>query len=78
MVPMYKPGQVLWVNPFKRPAPGKGVIVWKQNKAVLVKEFVRRSKDHIYLTEYSPEPRTFAVAVGEVEAMHVIVGLEDQ
>lgn len=78
MVPMYKPGQVLWVNPFKRPVAGKGVIVWKHGKAILVKEFVRRSKDHIYLLEYAPDVRTFAVAVGEVEAIHVIVGLEDQ
>lgn len=77
MRPMFRPGQVLHVNPHRQPAPGKGVIVWKRNNSVLVKEFVRRTVDGVVLREYDPEPRDFVVLTKEIKALHSVVGTQE-
>lgn len=77
MVPMYRPGLTVHVNPFRRPAPGRGVVVWKTNKAILVKEFVRRTPEFLVLLEYCPERREIVIPVADVMEVHTIVGTEE-
>ncbi len=77
MMPRFRPAQLLHVNPHKPPAPGAGVVVVKRNKAVLVKEFVRRGTDAVILREYRPDDREFAVALEDLDTLHTVVGLQE-
>ncbi|WP_148219298.1 XRE family transcriptional regulator [Azospirillum sp. B510] len=77
MMPRFRPAQLLHVNPHKPPAPGAGVVVVKRNKAVLVKEFVRRASDSVILREYRPAEREFSVALEELDTLHTVVGLQE-
>lgn len=77
MMPRFRPAQLLHVNPHKPPAPGSGVVVVKRNKAVLVKEFVRRGTDAVVLREYRPADREFAVALEDLDTLHTVVGLQE-
>nr|WP_295830581.1 LexA family transcriptional regulator [uncultured Azospirillum sp.] len=77
MMPRFRPAQLLHVNPHKPPAPGAGVVVVKRNKAVLVKEFVRRAADAVILREYRPADREFAVALEDLDTLHTVVGLQE-
>ncbi|PWC39879.1 LexA family transcriptional regulator [Azospirillum sp. TSO35-2] len=77
MMPRFRPAQLLHVNPHKPPAPGAGVVVVKRNKAVLVKEFVRRGPDAVTLREYQPADREFAVALEDLDTLHTVVGLQE-
>lgn len=74
MAPMYRPRQLLFVNPYKPPAPGAGVVVIQKNDAVLIKEFVRQRKTGVVLREYQPEMREFTVPQEDIAALHVVVG----
>lgn len=78
MVPIVRPGCTLHVNPNVRPQPGEIVIVWKRNKAILVKEYVRRSSDLLTLKEYSGtvEGTTFTVPLADTLAVHKVVGMD--
>ncbi|MBP2314906.1 XRE family transcriptional regulator [Azospirillum soli] len=78
MMPRFRPAQLLHVNPHKPPAPGSGVVVVKRSKAVLIKEFVRRTQDGgVVLHEYQPMDREFTVPAEELDAMHTVVGLQE-
>ncbi|MBF5094664.1 helix-turn-helix domain-containing protein [Azospirillum sp. INR13] len=77
MMPRFRPAQLLHVNPHKPPAPGAGVVVVKRNKAVLVKEFVRRGPDAVVLREYRPADREFAVPLEDLDTLHTVVGLQE-
>lgn len=77
MMPRFRPAQLLHVNPHKPPAPGAGVVVVKRNKAVLIKEFVRRTPDGVVLREYQPDDREFAVPNAEIDTIHTVVGLQE-
>ncbi|HSK39944.1 MAG TPA: S24 family peptidase, partial [Arenibaculum sp.] len=77
MMPRFRPQQLLYVNPYKPPAPGSGVVVVKTSKAVLVKEFVRRAPMGILVREYRPETREFVIPLEELEAVHTVVGLQE-
>ncbi|CAO3407431.1 XRE family transcriptional regulator [Azospirillum largimobile] len=77
MMPRFRPAQLLHVNPHKPPAPGAGVVVVKRNKAVLVKEFVRRGPEAVVLREYQPADREFAVPLEELDTLHTVVGLQE-
>ncbi len=77
MMPRFRPAQLLHVNPHKPPAPGSGVVVVKRNRAVLVKEFVRRAPDGVVLREYRPEDREFTVLAEDLDTLHSVVGLQE-
>ena len=77
MMPRFRPAQLLHVNPHKPPSPGAGVVVVKRNRAVLVKEFVRRSPDAVILREYRPADREFSVPLEEIDTLHTVVGLQE-
>jgi len=76
MTPRFRPGQLLHVNPYKPARPGTGVVVNKTNDTVLIKEFVRRSEDRLYLRQYNPAAE-LDYPLREIRDMHVVVGLDE-
>lgn len=77
MAPMYRPGQLLYVNPHRPPAPGRGIVVTKTNRAVLIKELVRSTNFGLVLREYQPKMREFTVPHEEIAEAHGVVGAEE-
>ncbi|NBO20152.1 MAG: S24 family peptidase, partial [Proteobacteria bacterium] len=52
MAPMYRPRQLLFVNPYKPPVSGSGVVITLADGAVLIKEFVRQKPTGMVVREY--------------------------
>ena len=77
MVPMYRPGQLLYVNPHKPLLPGRGVVMVKHSKAVLVKELVKQTSFGLLVREYQPKLREFTVPLSEIATVHAVVGAEE-
>lgn len=77
MVPMYRPGQLLYINPHKPPTPGRGIVITKNNQAVLIKELVRTTSFGLVVREYQPKLREFTVAQSEIQEAHAVVGAEE-
>jgi transcriptional regulator with XRE-family HTH domain len=78
MRPMYRAGQLVYVNPFRVARPEMGVVIYKHNGAVLVKELVRRSATRLVVREYQPKEREFALPADDIQAVHTIVGSREQ
>lgn len=74
MVPMYRPRQLLFINPYKPPVPGSGVVLTLKDGAALVKEYVRQKVAGVMLREYHPSQRDFTVSHTEIAALHAVVG----
>ncbi len=77
MVPMYRPGQLLFINPYRPPAIGRGVVIYKHNQAVIIKELIHRSPEALTLREYHPEPRDFTLALATIREVHSVVGAQE-
>lgn len=74
MVPMYRPRQLLFVNPYKPPSPGNGVVITDPRGAVLIKEFVKQKPNGIVVREYQPALRDFTIAQSDIATLHAVVG----
>jgi len=77
MRPMYRPGQLLYINPHKPLMPGQGVVITKHSRAVLIKELVRRTATGLCVREYQPKPRDFVVPHRDIASAHMVVGAEE-
>ena len=73
MIPMYRPRQLLFVNPHKMPLPGNGVVVTDKRGIVVIRELVKQDEKGVVLREYQPKRREFTVE--DVTAVHVVVGV---
>jgi len=78
MKPMYRAGQLLYVNPFRVARPENGVVIYKHNGAVLVKELVRRTATKLTVREYQPKEREFSLSLDDIQAIHTVVGSREQ
>jgi phage repressor protein C with HTH and peptisase S24 domain len=74
MVPMYRPRQLLFINPYKLPSPGNGVVITDKKGAVLIKEFVQQKTSGVVLREYQPHMREFTLSQSEIVSLHAVVG----
>ena len=74
MAPMYRPGQLLFVNPYKPPTAGSGVVIVQPDGAVLIKEFVKQKSNGVVLREYRPTPRDFTLPQTAIATMHSVSG----
>jgi len=74
MVPMYRPRQLLFINPYKPPSPGSGVVVIDKKGAVLIKEFVRQKPNGVVLREYQPKQRDFTLDQSDIVTLHAVAG----
>ncbi len=74
MVPMYRPRQLLFINPYKPPVPGSGVVITQPSGAVLIKEFVKQKPNGVTVREYQPQPRDFTIPAADIATLHTVVG----
>lgn len=77
MLPRYRPGQLLFLNPHRPPKSGDGVVVVLTDDAVLIKEWVRQDHGDVVLREYQPEMKEFTVPAANVRVVHTVVGLQE-
>lgn len=77
MRPMFRPFQIVHVNPQRRPVPGKGIVIWLADDGVLLKEYVRHTGSHLVVREYQPKERDFEVHLAHVAQYHLVVGTEE-
>ena len=77
MEPRYEPGWLLHVNPFKPPIRGRDVVVYKQDNAVLIKQFVSWEGDTLVLRQLNPAD-TLRIPRAEVRECHLVVGADQE
>jgi hypothetical protein len=77
MEPRYEAGWLLHINPFKPPVKGRDVVVYKQNDAVLIKQFVGWEGDTLVLRQLNP-PETLHIPRDEVVECHLVVGSDQE
>lgn len=76
MLPRFRPGQRLYVNPHRPATVGYGVVVTKTNHAVMVKEFVRRTNRELILRQYNPD-EPVEIDLADVIELHTIVQIDE-
>jgi phage repressor protein C with HTH and peptisase S24 domain len=76
MSPRYEPGFTLYVNPFKPPRPGNGVVVYKTNNSVLVKRFKAMTPEALIVEQLNP-PEELRIPRTEVAHVHLIVHVDE-
>lgn len=76
MLPRFRPGQRLYVNPHRPPTAGFGVVVTKANNAVMVKEFARQTNRVLELRQYNPD-EPIEIELSEVLDVHTIVQIDE-
>ncbi|MGE3624419.1 MAG: XRE family transcriptional regulator [Bdellovibrionales bacterium] len=74
MMPRYRPRQLLFVNPYKLPAQGSGVVVIDRKGTMHLREFVRQTPKGVVLREYQPKDREITMAPSDIAAVHVVAG----
>ncbi|MBO0738935.1 MAG: LexA family transcriptional regulator [Alphaproteobacteria bacterium] len=77
MEPRYEPGWLLHVNPFKPPTRGRDVVVYKEQQAVLIKQFVGWEGDTLVLRQFNPEA-IMRLSREQVRECHLIVGTDQE
>ena len=77
MEPRYEPGWLLHVNPFKPPTRGRDVVVYRQDNAVLIKQFIGWEGDTLVLRQLNPAD-TLRVPRAEVRECHLVVGADQE
>jgi phage repressor protein C with HTH and peptisase S24 domain len=77
MEPRYTQGWLLHVNPFKPPIRGRDVVVYKNDHAVLIKQFVGWNDDALVLHQLNPE-ETLRIPRNDVVECHLVVGVDQE
>src|SRR5437762_7236074 len=77
MEPRYQQGWLLHVNPFKPAIRGRDVVVYKKDKAALIKQFAGWEKDALLLRQLNPA-REIKVPREEVAEIHLVVGVDQE
>ncbi|MDX2103922.1 MAG: helix-turn-helix domain-containing protein [Alphaproteobacteria bacterium] len=76
MVPRFRAGTLLHVNPYKPARRDHGVVVFKTNDAVLIKDFLEATPEVLLLRQYNP-PLDLTLPRREVRSWHTVVGTEE-
>jgi len=74
MAPMYRPKQLLFINPYKPASAGNGVVLVDKNNKMLVREFVKADAASVTVREYQPKLRNKVLSLRETIAVHVVGG----
>ena len=77
MEPRYQQGWLLHVNPFKPAIRGRDVVVYKKDKAALIKQFVGWERDALVLRQLNPA-RELKIPREEVAELHLVVGVDQE
>ncbi len=76
MVPRFRPGMLLFVNPHRPPRREAGVVVIKRNAIVLIKEYVELKEDRLVLHQHNPDC-FLEISRNEITNFHCVVGSEE-
>jgi phage repressor protein C with HTH and peptisase S24 domain len=76
MVPRYRAGFLLHINPYKPPRRDLGVVIYKRDQAVLIKEFVELTDRHLIVRQFNPACE-ITLDRAEVAEFHTVVGTEE-
>lgn len=79
MLPRFRPGDLLFVHPWKQPLPGDAVIVQQRvngDPAAFVKEMVTRGDGAIICRQYNP-PATIDYPLRTLLAVHKVLSLQE-
>lgn len=76
MMPRFRPGQRLYVNPHRPITAGYGAVVTKTNNAVMVKEYVRKTNSALFLRQYNPD-EPIEIDLVEVVEIHTVVQVDE-
>ena len=77
MIPMFRPRQLLFVNPYKPASPGGGVVVTTTQGGVSIREYVggkQGAKPSVILRAYHPARRDTTVPLNAIASLHAVVG----
>jgi phage repressor protein C with HTH and peptisase S24 domain len=75
MVPRYKAGTVLQVDPFRHAAPGDNIVIQLLDGQCFVKELVRRAGGIIECRQFNPDSKV-TWRQSEVRSIHLVVGVD--
>ncbi len=76
MVPRFRPGMLLFVNPHRPPKRHSAVVLVKPGAIVLVKEFIEFRGDQLVLHQHNPS-YFLEIFRNEITALHTVVGSEE-
>jgi hypothetical protein len=71
------PAWLLHVNPFKPPTRGRDVVVYKKDKAALIKQFVGWERDALVLRQLNPA-QELRIPRDDVAECHLVVGVDQE
>ncbi|MFY8106782.1 MAG: XRE family transcriptional regulator [Elstera sp.] len=76
MMPRFRPGMLLFVNPHRPPRREAGVVVIKRNSVVLIKEYIELKEDRLVLHQHNPDC-FLEILRNEITSFHCVVGSEE-
>ncbi|MDB5406598.1 MAG: Repressor protein [Rhodospirillales bacterium] len=77
MRPMYKPGQVLYLNPHEPVRPGDGVLIERKDETAVVREMRAARLDEVEVARYQPEERIEAIPRTMIRRLYRVMGALD-
>ncbi len=77
MAPMFRAGQLLFVNPHKPPIRESGVLVIEKKGCVHLKAFGGRSRGSLRLRDFQPKEQEILIKESDIKEIHAVVGTLD-
>jgi len=74
MAPMYRRRQLLFVNPYKLPSAGGGVVILGKKGEVLIRVLIAMRPNGIAVRVYRPRMREMTIATKDIAAIHAVAG----
>jgi transcriptional regulator with XRE-family HTH domain len=74
MAPMYRPGQLLFINPYKPPKQGNGIVILLKTNEIKIKEYVGEKKKGLIVREYAPQKRDSLIPHDAIQSIHAVAG----
>ncbi|KJV08351.1 hypothetical protein VZ95_18330 [Elstera litoralis] len=76
MVPRFRPGMLLFVNPHRPARRESAVVVIKHDSVVLIKEYVELKEDRLILHQHNPDC-FLEISRNDIASFHCVVGSEE-
>jgi phage repressor protein C with HTH and peptisase S24 domain len=76
MMPRFRPGQRLYVNPHRPPSTGAGIIASTVNVDLIVSQYLEDVEDTIHSEQLNPA-RHFEFRRSDIQALHTVIGLDE-
>lgn len=76
MVPRFRPGQRLYINPHRPPNVGAGIIILTNNLEHIISQYVEDIEGVIYSEQLNPMRRLQTPRM-DIRALHTVIGLDE-